>query len=134
MRETASLRSGWRGFACRGHRGRRRDLGRREMTQPTEAEPSARPAPRGGRRKLIAIGIAVVVVLVAVAVAVFYYFNQPASCIAAANTTPNTIKLGFTISLTGSFNVEGTNLLRGIQTATQMINDHLRHQAEVTAH
>src|SRR5207245_1236392 len=44
--------------------------------------------------------------------------------VAAANTTPNTIKLGFTISLTGQFNVEGTNSLRGIQTATQWLNDH----------
>jgi len=94
------------------------------MTQPTQPEPTVSPAPTGGRRKLIAIGIAVVVVLVAVAIAVFYYFNQPAACVAAANTTPNTIKLGFTISLTGSFNVEGTNSLRGIQTATQWINDH----------
>ena len=94
------------------------------MTQPTQPESTASPAPTGGRRKLIAIGIAVVVVLVAVALAVFYYFNQPALCIAAANTTPNTIKLGFTIALTGSLNVEGTNSLHGIETATKWINDH----------
>jgi len=94
------------------------------MAQQGRSEAGALSAPKKGRGRLIAIVVGVVVVLVAAAAAVVIYFNQPAGCVAAANTTPNTIKLGFTISLTGQFNVEGTNSLRGIQTATQWLNDH----------
>ena len=73
-----------------------------------EAPPPSVPRSRG---KLIAIVVAVILVLVAVsAVAVYYLIPAGFS---------GTIKVGFTISLTGTFNVEGTNSLNGITTAAQ---------------
>src|SRR2546428_2891511 len=55
---------------------------------------------------------------------------SPASIVRAtvglgkAITQVGTITVGFSISLTGTFNVEGTNSLNGIKTAAQWINSH----------
>ncbi len=86
------------------------------MSQPSEAQVAPAAAPRS-RRKLIAVGIAFVVILVAISAAAVYYLIQPAGF-------SGTIKVGFTISLTGNFNVEGTNSLNGIKTAANWINSH----------
>src|SRR5881397_1103383 len=72
------------------------------MAQPIEAE-AAPPVSPGRRRKLTAIGV--------------YYLTRPTGF-------AGTIKVGFTISLTGTFNVEGTNSLNGIKTAANWINSH----------
>ena len=72
-------------------------------------------APRS-RRKVIAIVVAVILVLVAVTAAAVYYLIPAGFA--------GTIKVGFTISLTGTFNVEGTNSLNGIKTAANWINSH----------
>ena len=87
------------------------------MTQPSQPQPVGPPAPKGGRGKLIAIIVAIIVILVVIAVVVIYYLGQPA-------TPTGTIKVGFTISLTGTFNVEGTNSLNGIKTMAKWINDN----------
>ncbi|HYM40997.1 MAG TPA: amino acid ABC transporter substrate-binding protein [Thermoplasmata archaeon] len=86
------------------------------MTQPVEPQPAPAGAAKGGRGKLIAIIVVVVVILVAIAAVAIYYLGQPPAA--------NTIKLGFTISLTGTYNIEGTNSLNGIKTAVQWINTH----------
>lgn len=89
------------------------------MSQPSEppaAEPASKPAAKGGRGKLIAIVVGVVVIVVAIAAVAVYYLAPPAAA--------NTIRLGFTISLTGTFNIEGTNSLNGIKTAVNWINNH----------
>src|SRR5256885_10055767 len=86
------------------------------MAQPIEAE-AAPPVSPGRRRKLIAIGVAVLVILVALTAAGVYYLTRPTGF-------AGTIKVGFTISLTGTFNVEGTNSLNGIETAANWINSH----------
>ena len=86
------------------------------MSQPNEAE-AAPPASPGRRRKLIAVGIAVLVVLVALTATAVYYLIQPKGF-------SGTIKVGFTISLTGNYQVEGTNSLKGIKTAVDWINSH----------
>ncbi len=86
------------------------------MAQPIEPETGAPSAPKTGRGKLIAIVIAVLL-LVAVAAVAVYYLTQP--------TGPTgTIKVGFTIALTGRYTVEGTNSLNGIKTAANWINTH----------
>ncbi len=85
------------------------------MSQPVEPETGTPSAPKSSRGKLIAIVVAVLV-LAAVAAAV-YYLTQP--------TGPSgTIKVGFTISKTGTFTVEGTNSLNGILAATAWVNAH----------
>ncbi len=86
------------------------------MAQPIEPE-AAPPVSPGRRRKLIAIGVAVLVILVALTAAGVYYLTRPSGF-------AGTIKVGFTISLTGTFNVEGTNSLNGIKTAANWINSH----------
>jgi branched-chain amino acid transport system substrate-binding protein len=85
------------------------------MLEPSQAE-AAPVAPRS-RRKIISIGIAFVVVLVAISAAAVYYLTLPPGF-------SGTIKVGFTISLTGTFNVEGTNSLNGLKTAADWINSH----------
>jgi len=86
------------------------------MSAPSQAEAAPPVAPRA-RRKLIAVGIAFVVILVAVAAAAVYYLTLP--------TGPSgTIKVGFTIALTGRYTVEGTNSLNGIKTVANWINSH----------
>src|SRR6058998_3484870 len=86
------------------------------MAQPIEAE-AAPPVSPGRRRKLIAIGVAFLVILVALTAAGVYYLTRPSGF-------SGTIKVGFTISLTGTFNVEGTNSLNGIKAAANWINSH----------
>ncbi len=90
------------------------------MSQPSEPqaapEPAPQPAGKGGRGRLIAIVVVVVVILVAIAAVAVYYLAQPPAA--------NVIRIGFTISLTGTFNIEGTNSLNGIKTAAQWINTH----------
>ena len=85
------------------------------MSEPVQAE--APPAAPRSRRKVFAIGIAFLVILVGVAAAAVYYLTLP---------TPfgGTIKVGFSISLTGQFNVEGKNSLNGIKTVLNWINGH----------
>jgi branched-chain amino acid transport system substrate-binding protein len=78
-----------------------------------EAPPAAPPR----RRKVVAIGIAFVVILVAVATAAVYYLTL-------SKPFGGSIKVGFTISLTGTFNIEGTNSRRGIETVANWINSH----------
>ncbi len=86
------------------------------MSQEVQPQPAQPPAAKGGRGRLIAIIVGVIVILVAVAAVAVYYLGQPPAA--------NTIRLGFTISLTGTFNIEGTNSLNGIKTAQQWINSH----------
>src|SRR3989454_2778159 len=86
------------------------------------AEPSQPPSVEGApvevsRRKVIAIGVAVLLILVGIAAAAIYY-------IGLGSSFGGTIKVGFTISETGTFNVEGTNSLYGIRTAAAWINSH----------
>ena len=87
-----------------------------QPSQPSQPEPAPPPAAKGGRGKLIAIVVVVIVILVVIAAVAVYYLSQPAAA--------NTITLGFTISLTGQFNIEGTNSLNGIKTAQNWINSH----------
>jgi len=86
------------------------------MSTPSQVEAAAPVAPRS-RRKIIAIGIAFVLILVAIAAAAVYYLTLPPGF-------SGTIKIGFTISQTGNFNVEGTNSLNGIKTAANWLNSH----------
>lgn len=69
-----------------------------------------------------ATAIIVLVILVIVGVAAAYYYTSGPS------TTPpsqrGTIKVGFSISQTGTFNVEGGKSLAGIQAAAKWINDN----------
>lgn len=68
--------------------------------------------------KTTAIIIAVIIVVVGVAGGA-YYFTLP--------TKPQpggVIKVGFSISLTGTYNVEGAASLNGIKTATQWVNSN----------
>ena len=84
------------------------------MSQPSAAE-TAPSAPKAGRGKIIAIVVAVLI-LVAIAAAAVYYLVQP--------TPTGIIKIGFTISKTGTYTVEGTNSLNGILAATAWVNAH----------
>src|SRR6266705_956752 len=69
----------------------------------------------------------IVIVIVALVVAssggVYYYVNYVARPPCASATSGN-IKVGFTISLTGTYNVEGGKSLAGIQAAASWINDN----------
>ncbi|TLZ98645.1 MAG: branched-chain amino acid ABC transporter substrate-binding protein [Methanobacteriota archaeon] len=86
------------------------------MSQPVEPGTGTPSAPKTGRGKLIAIVVAVLV-LVAIGAAAVYYLTQPP-------VPTGTIKVGFTISLTGRYSVEGTNSRNGIMTAANWINSH----------
>src|SRR2546428_667110 len=86
------------------------------MAQPIETE-AAPPVSPGRRRKLIAIGVAFLVILVALTAAGIYYLTRQTGF-------AGTIKVGFTISLTGTYNAEGTNSLNGIKPAANWINSH----------
>src|SRR2546428_9823799 len=69
----------------------------------------------------------IVIVIVALVVAssggVYYYVNYVARPPCDSATSGN-IKVGFTISLTGTYNVEGGKSLTGIQAAASWINDN----------
>src|SRR5437867_9256953 len=86
------------------------------MSQPVEPETGTPSAPKAGRGRLIA-SVGPVLVLVAVGATAVYYLTQPPA-------PTGTIKVGFTISLTGRYNVEGTNSRNGIVTAANWINSH----------
>ncbi len=67
-----------------------------------------------------ATAVAIVVILVILGVAgAYYYFTLPTKPPPGGNIT-----VGFSISQTGSFNVEGGASLNGIKTATQWVNTH----------
>lgn len=89
------------------------------MSQPSEPQPAPPPAATGGRGRLIAIIVAVIVIIVVIAAVAIYMLNQP-----PATPATGTITVGFTISETGNFNVEGTNSLNGIMTIAQWINSN----------
>src|SRR6266704_1601709 len=74
------------------------------MSQPSQTE-AAPPVAPGRRRKLIAVGIAFLLVIVAITAAAVYYLTRPTGF-------SGTIKVGFTISLTGT------------KTAANWINSH----------
>src|SRR5256885_6611975 len=87
------------------------------MAQPVEPEPKPTTAGISGRTKLIA-GIVVAVLIVGITSGIVYVLSQtPASAFGI-------VKVGFSISLTGQYNVEGKNSLTGIETAGKWINDH----------
>jgi branched-chain amino acid transport system substrate-binding protein len=86
------------------------------MLEPGQSEAAPPVAPRS-RRKIISVGIAFVVILVAISAAAVYYLTLPPGF-------SGTIRVGFSISLTGTFNVEGTNSLNGLKTAADWINSH----------
>src|SRR2546422_3149261 len=87
------------------------------MEEPSQPPPVEGDPVEMSRRKVIAIGVAVLVILVGIAAAAIYY-------IGLGSTFGGTIRVGFTISETGTFNVEGTNSLYGIRTAAEWINSH----------
>src|SRR5213594_5002661 len=72
----------------------------------------------------------IVIVIVAIVVVsgggTYYYINyvapKPISCTLPSGR--DAIKVGFTISLTGTYNVEGTKSLAGIQAAASWVNDN----------
>jgi len=79
-------------------------------------------------RKLITrTTVIIVIVIVALAVAsgggVYYYVNYVARP-PCASATSSDIKVGFTISLTGTYNVEGGKSLAGIKAAASWINNN----------
>lgn len=97
------------------------------MSEESQPQPAPAPAAKRGRGKLIAAIVVIVVLVVAGAVVAVTYLNHPAPCTPAAVITSSagstpTIKVGFSISLTGTFNVEGTNSLRGINAMANWIN------------
>jgi branched-chain amino acid transport system substrate-binding protein len=87
------------------------------MAQPVEPEPTTTTAGMSGRVKLIAAIIGAVLI-VGITSGVVYVLSQTPPSVAG------TIKVGFSISLTGQYNVEGKNSLNGIETAARWINDH----------
>jgi branched-chain amino acid transport system substrate-binding protein len=75
------------------------------------------------RKKLAAIVIVIAIAGVAAAGSVVFYLNQPGpSC--RPPTSGDVIKIGFSISLQGRYNVEGTASRNGINTAVQWVNEH----------
>src|SRR5436853_7612065 len=84
--------------------------------------------PRRLTKKTTAI-IAVVIVAIVIASGggSYYYINyipsRPAAC--ALPSGRDAIKVGFTISLTGTYNVEGGNSLAGIQAAACWIHSNV---------
>ena len=78
--------------------------------------PSAPPVAKAGRRRIIAVIVIAIVAIAVIAGGIVYVLSQ--------SPTPGTIKIGFTISRTGSLQVEGTNSLSGIQTAATWVNTH----------
>jgi branched-chain amino acid transport system substrate-binding protein len=81
-----------------------------------ETPPAPAPAGQGRRTRVIAAIVGILVTLVAIG-AVYSLSLAPAGA-------ANVVTLGFTISLTGRYSVEGTNSLNGILTAQSWINAH----------
>jgi len=70
-----------------------------------------------GRTKLIAAIVAIVIV-VGISSAIVFYLGR------ASPPSVGVITVGFSISLSGQYSVEGKNSLRGIETAAKWLNDH----------
>ncbi|TMI54436.1 hypothetical protein E6H15_06060, partial [Candidatus Bathyarchaeota archaeon] len=71
------------------------------------------------------IVVAIIAIVIASGGGAYYYSNFVAprsGCTIPSGRDP--IKVGFTISLTGTFNVEGTKSLAGIQAAASWVNDN----------
>src|SRR6266699_3714267 len=77
------------------------------------------------KRTTAIIAVAIVAIVIASGGGTYYYINYVAPH--SGCTLPSgrdAIKVGFTISLTGTYNVEGTKSLAGIQAAASWINDN----------
>lgn len=122
------------------------------MSQPSEMELEEAPPSKTGRTKLIAIIVGVVVAIVAVSGGTIFLLGLRDPCAlpaivpvpGSAGTSPQavtplsaaptragydpspaqggTVTVGFTISLTGRFTVEGTNSMRGLLAAENWID------------
>src|SRR5438132_7933693 len=81
---------------------------------------------RLAKRTTAIIVIAIVAIVIVSGGGTYYYINyvapRPISCTLPSGR--DAIKVGFTISLTGTYNVEGTKSLAGIQTAACWINNN----------
>src|SRR5207247_9893139 len=94
-------------------------------------------------RKRITRTTAIIVIVVVALVAacgggVYYYVNYVARPPCGSGTS-SAIKVGFTISLTGTYNVEGGKSLAGIRAAASWISDNGRvtvnaHARNITLH
>jgi branched-chain amino acid transport system substrate-binding protein len=87
-----------------------------------QAEPP-RPKTRWKTRTVAIIIIIIAAVAATSAGGAYYYINFVAPHSPCASGS-DTIKVGFTISLTGTYNVEGTKSLAGIKAAASWINDN----------
>src|SRR5213594_1327179 len=77
------------------------------------------------KRTTAIIAVVIVAIVIASGGGTYYYINYVASH--SGCTLPSgrdAIKVGFTISLTGTYNVEGTKSLAGIQAAASWVNDN----------
>src|SRR5438132_11012805 len=87
------------------------------MVQPVEPEPTPTTGGMSGRTKLIAVTV-VAVLIVGITSGIVYVLSQTPSSLAGI------VRVGFSISLTGQYNIEGKNSVTGIETAAKCINDH----------
>ena len=78
------------------------------------------------KRTTAIIAVAIVAIVIASGGGTYYYVNyvaqRPITCTLPSGR--DAIKVGFTISLTGTFNVEGAKSLAGIQAAACWINNN----------
>src|SRR5205809_6651383 len=78
------------------------------------------------KRTTAIIAVAIVAIVIASGGGTYYYINyiasRPTAC--ALPSGRDAIKVGFTISLTGTYNVEGAKSLAGIQAAASWVNDN----------
>src|SRR6266699_651082 len=77
------------------------------------------------KRTTAIIAVVIVAIVIASGGGTYYYINYVAPH--SGCTLPSgrdAIKVGFTISLTGTYNVEGTKSLAGIQAAASWVNDN----------
>src|SRR6266702_6687631 len=77
------------------------------------------------KRTTAIIAVVIVAIVIASGGGTYYYINYVAPN--SGCTLPSgrdAIKVGFTISLTGTYNVEGTKSLAGIQAAASWVNDN----------
>ncbi len=78
------------------------------------------------KRTTAIIAVAIVAIVIASGGGTYYYINyiasRPTAC--ALPSGRDAIKVGFTISLTGTYNVEGAKSLAGIQAAACWINSN----------
>src|SRR5947208_13168651 len=78
------------------------------------------------KRTTAIIAVAIVAIVIASGGGTYYYVNyvaqRPITCTLPSGR--DAIKVGFTISLTGTFNVEGAKSLAGIQAAACWVNNN----------